>query len=64
MTGITIYKIRYRQLLYCIREKAFCTQDHRKYDESLSIHAENALVDQQPPVTKIDLQALEESVID
>ena len=29
-----------------------------------SIHAENALVDQQPPVTKIDLQALEESVID
>lgn len=29
-----------------------------------SIHAEAALVDQQPPVTKIDLQALEESVID
>jgi len=29
-----------------------------------SVHAEAALADQQPPVTKIDLHALEESVID
>lgn len=29
-----------------------------------SVHAEAALVDQQPPVTKIDLHSLEESIID